>query len=192
MHVDAFCIIDNAIIHDGALIHAHSIVSNAEMHTASQVGPFAHVHKESVLHPQSVVGNFVEISKSSLGMKAKAKHLSYIGNAHVGIHANIGAGAVTCNYNGVSKHATTIQDNAFIGSNVSLVAPVTVGESSVVAAGSVITQDVPQEALAIARAHQINKEHYAPKLKERYIHAKATDVNAPFSGAKVSQPELNE
>ena len=194
VHIDAFSIVDDAIIHDGAIIHAHSIVSNAEVHTASQVGPFAHVHKETILHPQSVIGNFVEVSKSSIGMKAKAKHLSYIGHAQVGAYANIGAGAITCNYNGVSKHTTTIKDHAFVGTNVSLVAPVTIGESAIIAAGSIITQDVPQEALAIARAQQVNKEHYAPKLKERYVHAKNVDsksqASTALSGAENPKPDV--
>lgn len=181
VHIDAFSIIDNALIHDGALVLSHSVIRNAEMHTASQVGPFAHVHKETVLHPQSVIGNFVEVTKSSIGLKTKAKHLAYIGNTNTGAHANIGAGTVTCNYNGFSKHTTTIKDNAFIGSNVTLIAPVTIGEGSYVAAGSVITKEVPAEALAIGRSHQTNKEHYAPTLKQRY----ATTKNA-------EQPEFTE
>ncbi len=169
VHIDAFSIIDNARIHDGAIIYSHSVVQNAEVHTASQIGPFAHIHKESVLYPQSVVGNFVEVSKSTIGLKTKAKHLAYIGNAEVGAHANIGAGTITCNYNGVSKHVTTIKDRAFVGVNTSLIAPVTIGEGAFIAAGSVITQDVPEDALAIARMEQINKEQYASKLKERYV-----------------------
>ena len=91
------------LIHDSAIIHSHSVVSNAEIHTASQVGPFAHVHRETVLHPQSIVGNFVEVSKSTLGLKSKVKHLSYLGNAQIGSHVNVGAGAITCNYNGVQS-----------------------------------------------------------------------------------------
>ena len=176
VHVDAFSIIDNALIHDGALIRSHSVISNSEVHTACQVGPFAHVHRETILHPQSCVGNFVEVSKTSLGQKSKAKHLTYLGNAQIGNQVNIGAGTITCNYNGVSKHTTTIKEGAFIGSNSCLIAPVTVGAQSITAAGSVITQDVPDEALAIARAHQANKEHYAPLLKERYLGAQQ---NAP-------------
>lgn len=188
VHVDAFSIIDNALIHDEVIIHSHSVISNAEVHTASQIGPFAHVHKETILHPQSVVGNFVEVSKSSLGMKSKVKHLSYLGNAQVGTQVNIGAGAITCNYNGVAKHTTTIKDHAFIGTNASLIAPVTIGEGAIVAAGSAISKDVPDAALAIARAHQINKEQYAPVLKKRYMSVHSPSEHSPSEHSPSAQP----
>ena len=178
VHIDAFSILDNATIHDSAVIHAHCVISNAEVHPASQVGPFAHVHKESVLQAQSIIGNFVEISKSTVGVKSKVKHLAYMGNAQLGSQVNIGAGAITCNYNGVTKHPTIIKDNAFIGTNVALVAPVTIGENAYVATGSVITQNVPELALAIARERQTNKEQYVTKLKEK------------LSAPKIQQHEL--
>ena len=129
VRIDAFCILDNATIHTGANILSHCVISNAEVHTASQVGPFAHVHRGTILQSQTVIGNFVEVSKGTVGKKSKAKHLAYLGQAQIGQQVNIGAGTITCNYNGVSKHTTTIENNAFIGSNVSLIAPVTIGRN---------------------------------------------------------------
>ena len=174
VRIDAFCILDNATIHTGANILSHCVISNAEVHTASQVGPFAHVHRGTILQSQTVIGNFVEVSKSTVGKKSKAKHLAYLGQAHIGQQVNIGAGTITCNYNGVSKHTTTIKDNAFIGSNVSLIAPVTIGQESVVAAGSTITENVPAHALAIARQRQTTKEQYTPRIKP--AHQTSTEV----------------
>ena len=165
VRVDPFCILDNATIHTGSTLFSHSVISNAEVHTASQVGPFAHVHRGTILQAQTVIGNFVEVSKSTVGKKSKAKHLAYLGQAQIGERVNIGAGTITCNYNGVSKHITTIENSAFIGSNVSLIAPVTIGKEAVVAAGSTITENVPAHALAIARQRQTNKEQYTPRIK---------------------------
>ncbi|MBA2307628.1 bifunctional UDP-N-acetylglucosamine diphosphorylase/glucosamine-1-phosphate N-acetyltransferase GlmU [Candidatus Dependentiae bacterium] len=166
--IDAFSVLDKALIGNNVVVKSHSVISSSTLHKQSVVGPFAHIHNQSILEEQSVVGNFVEVTKSSLGKGTKAKHLAYLGNAHIGSSVTMGAGSITCNYNGVTKHVTTINDNAFIGTNVSLIAPVTVGEGAVVAAGSTITVNVPAHALAIAREHQTNKEQYAPLLKERY------------------------
>lgn len=166
--IDAFSVLDGAVIGDFATIHSHSVISHSAVETKAQVGPFARVHQYSTLHSESVVGNFVEISKTSLGQNSKAKHLTYLGQAQVGKEANIGAGTITCNYNGVTKHATTIEDRAFIGSNSALLAPVTIGKESIVAAGSVITESVPAQALAIARQRQTTKLHYAPLIKGKH------------------------
>ena len=163
--VDSFSILDKATIADNATIHSHSMIHNSVVHSQAIVGPYARVHRNSTLHTQSVIGNFVEVSKSSVGPQSKAKHLTYLGQTTVGTNANIGAGTITCNYNGVSKHDTIIKDNAFIGSNSALLAPVTIGEGALVAAGSTIDQDVPKDALAIARQKQVNKEQYAFKIK---------------------------
>ncbi len=165
--IDAFSVLDGAVIGDKATVHSHSVISHSLVHTAVQIGPYARVHRESTLHPESVVGNFVEISRTSLGTKSKAKHLSYLGQTKVGKEANIGAGAITCNYDGVSKHTTTIEDRAFIGSNTALIAPVTIGKEAIVAAGSTITESVPAEALAIARQRQTTKKHYAPHIRRK-------------------------
>jgi bifunctional UDP-N-acetylglucosamine pyrophosphorylase / glucosamine-1-phosphate N-acetyltransferase len=168
VRVDAFCILDSATIQTGAIILSHCVIAHAQVHTAAQVGPFAHVHRGTILHAQAVIGNFVEVSKSTVGKASKAKHLTYLGQAQIGQHVNIGAGTITCNYDGIAKHTTTIENNAFIGSNVALIAPVTVGQEAVVAAGSTITENVPAHALAIARERQVTKGQYTPRIKAAY------------------------
>jgi bifunctional UDP-N-acetylglucosamine pyrophosphorylase/glucosamine-1-phosphate N-acetyltransferase len=147
-------------------IRSFSHIEGAIIKSGAIVGPFARLRPGAVIGEGAHVGNFVEIKKSTLGKRAKANHLSYIGDADVGAGANIGAGTITCNYDGTSKYQTTIGANAFIGSNTSLVAPVTVGEGAVVGAGSVITEDVEADALAIARAPQVNKRAKAKKIKQ--------------------------
>jgi bifunctional UDP-N-acetylglucosamine pyrophosphorylase/glucosamine-1-phosphate N-acetyltransferase len=176
-HIDTFSTIANSIIHDNVIIHSHSIIRDAEVHSHAQVGPFAHLRNHTVINQKAVVGNFVEITKSSLGAQSKAKHLSYLGNAQIGSGVNIGAGTITCNYDGFTKHTTVIEDNVHIGSNNALVAPIVIGKESITGAGSVITKDVPEGALALARAHQINKEGYAQHLRKRYLGALKSSSN---------------
>lgn len=154
-------------IGEGAVIHAFSHIEGATIGAGASVGPFARLRPETNLEDGAKVGNFVEIKKARIGRGAKVNHLTYIGDADVGSKANIGAGTVTCNYDGVNKARTTIGANAFIGSNSSLVAPVTIGESAYVASGSVITRNVEPEALALGRARQENKLGYATKLRAR-------------------------
>lgn len=166
--IDAYTIIDTSIIHDTSYIHAHSVISHAILESYVQVGPFAHIHRHSSVGPHAQVGNFVQVSKSTLGAHTKVKHLAYIGQTTTGTEVNIGAGVITCNYNGVTKHDTTIQDHAFIGSNSVLIAPVTIEQRAYVAAGSVITSNVPADALAIARSVQVIKQEYAQKLRAKY------------------------
>ncbi len=113
------------------------------------------------------VGNFCEVKKANVGVGAKINHLSYIGDADVGAGTNVGAGTITCNYDGVNKHRTEIGDNVFVGSNTSLVAPVKVGDGAYIGSGSVITEDVPEDALALGRGRQVNKQGYATDLRER-------------------------
>ena len=124
------------------------------------IGPFVNLRPDTHLAKNSRIGNFVEIKKSSIGEGSKVNHLSYIGDASVGANVNVGAGVITCNYDGANKSATHIKDNAFIGSNASLVAPVTIGQTATVAAGSVITKDVDDHALAFGRARQVDKANY--------------------------------
>lgn len=128
------------------------------------IGPFAHIRPHSDINDEVKVGNFVEIKKAVFGKGSKASHLSYIGDAEVGADVNIGCGTITVNYDGKNKFLTKIEDGAFIGCNSNLVAPVTVGKGAYVAAGSTITEDVPGEALAVARARQVNKEDYVGKM----------------------------
>jgi bifunctional UDP-N-acetylglucosamine pyrophosphorylase/glucosamine-1-phosphate N-acetyltransferase len=137
------------------------VIQSSTIEAGARLGPFAHVRPDSVVGEGAHVGNFVELKKTSMGPGAKANHLAYLGDATVGRDVNVGAGTITCNYDGVRKHQTVIEDGAFIGSDSQLVAPVRVGAGAYVAAGSTIVEDVPAGALAIARGRQVNKADWA-------------------------------
>jgi bifunctional UDP-N-acetylglucosamine pyrophosphorylase/glucosamine-1-phosphate N-acetyltransferase len=154
-------------IDTGAVIHAFSHLEGAHVASGANVGPFARLRPGANLHANAKVGNFVEIKKAEIGEGAKVSHLTYIGDATVGQNTNIGAGTVTCNYDGFNKFDTVIGADAFIGSNTLLVAPVKVGRGALTASGSVITEDVPDDAAAFGRARQINKEGYGAKIAAR-------------------------
>jgi bifunctional UDP-N-acetylglucosamine pyrophosphorylase / glucosamine-1-phosphate N-acetyltransferase len=155
----------NATIGDRVTILDHCLIIDAIVGAGSQVGPFAHLRPHTVLGEGAKVGNFVELKNTSLGAGAKANHLSYLGDATIGESANIGAGTITCNYDGTRKHQTTIGKGAFVGSDSTLVAPVTIGDQAYVAAGSAITADVPAGALGVARSRQENKAGWVAKRK---------------------------
>ncbi|WP_188456148.1 bifunctional UDP-N-acetylglucosamine diphosphorylase/glucosamine-1-phosphate N-acetyltransferase GlmU [Virgibacillus oceani] len=144
-----------------------SVANDSQIGDRVKIGPFAHIRPEASIGNEAKIGNFVEVKKSTLGDKSKVSHLSYIGDAKVGSNVNIGCGTITVNYDGKNKFLTTIEDDAFIGCNSNLIAPVTVGKGSYVAAGSTITKNVPEDALSVARARQSNKEGYASKIKNR-------------------------
>jgi bifunctional UDP-N-acetylglucosamine pyrophosphorylase/glucosamine-1-phosphate N-acetyltransferase len=150
---------------DGAVIHSFSHLVGAEVGKGVSVGPFARLRPGTKLGEGSRIGNFVEVKEATIEAGAKANHLSYIGDAFVGADANVGAGTITCNYDGSAKHRTTIGKNAFIGSNSALVAPVEIGEGAYVGSGSVITGNVPPDSLALARARQVVKEGWASRLR---------------------------
>lgn len=170
----------NSVIGEDCIITSNSHISNSVIGSRTEirsshvydskvgddtaVGPFAHLRPETELGNEVKIGNFVEVKKSTVGNGSKVSHLSYIGDAIVGTNVNIGCGSITVNYDGKDKHLTTIEDDSFIGCNSNLVAPVTVGKGSFVAAGSTISKDVPADSLAIARARQENKEGYVSKL----------------------------
>lgn len=160
-------------IADNVEIRAFCDIEDAVIGTGATIGPFARIRGGAELGPDVHLGNFVEVKKSRIGAGTKAGHLSYLGDAEIGTKTNIGAGTITCNYDGVNKDKTIIGDNAFIGSHASLVAPVTIGDGAYTASGSVITEDVPADAVAFGRARQENKQGYAPKLKERALAKKA-------------------
>ncbi len=155
------------VIGDGVEIRAFSHLEGATVATGAQVGPFARLRPGAVLGAGARVGNFVEVKNATLGAGAKASHLSYLGDAEIGAEANIGAGTITCNYDGLAKHRTEIGAGVFIGSNTALVAPVTLGAGAIVGAGSTITRDVPADAVAVARGEQKNREGAAARLRER-------------------------
>lgn len=160
-------------VEGGAIIHAFSHLEGAYVASGATVGPFARLRPGANLAADSKVGNFCEVKKAEIGKGAKVNHLTYIGDAFVGAGSNIGAGTITCNYDGVNKHVTRIGEGAFIGSNSSLVAPVTIGNNALVASGSVITEDVPADALALGRARQEMKPGRAKVIRERNLAAKA-------------------
>jgi bifunctional UDP-N-acetylglucosamine pyrophosphorylase/glucosamine-1-phosphate N-acetyltransferase len=156
---------DRVTIDDGAVIHSFSHLAGATVGKNASVGPYARLRPGTMLGEASRIGNFVEVKAATIAAGAKANHLSYIGDASVGANANIGAGTITCNYDGHDKHRTSIGEGAFIGSNSSLVAPVSIGAGAYVGSGSVITADVPADSLAVARGRQVVKDGWATRLR---------------------------
>lgn len=165
-------------VESGAVLHAFSHLEGAHVGAGAAVGPFARLRPGANLGIDSKVGNFCEVKKAEIGAGAKVNHLTYIGDAVIGASSNIGAGTITCNYDGINKHETRIGANAFIGSNSALVAPVTIGDGAYVASGSVITQDVPDDAVAFGRARQENKLDRAKAIRERNAAIKAAKRKA--------------
>jgi len=162
------------VLEKGAEVLSFCHLRQTHVGAGAVVGPFAHLRDGVVLEERAEIGNFVEIKKSTFGGGAKAKHLSYIGDAAVGAGANVGAGTITCNYDGVRKSKTHIGEGAFVGSNCSLVAPVSIGDRAIVGAGSVITQDVASDALAVARAKQTALEKGAERFRKKQLQRKDT------------------
>ena len=152
-------------VDSGAEIRAFSHLEGCTVGPGAIVGPFARLRPGAVLGPATHVGNFCELKAATLGAGAKVNHLSYIGDAEIGAGTNIGAGTITCNYDGYAKHRTTIGAGVFVGSDTALVAPVSVGDGAIIAAGSVITEDVAADSLAIARGRQVQKPGRASKLR---------------------------
>ncbi len=149
------CVIKDSALGDGVSVAAHSVIEGAVLEGDNAVGPFARVRPGTRLEKLAKIGNFVETKKAHIGRGSKLSHLSYIGDSEIGDNVNIGAGTITCNYDGVNKHQTVIEDGAFIGSNTALVAPVSVGSGATIGAGSVITKDTPPEQLTVARGRQL-------------------------------------
>jgi bifunctional UDP-N-acetylglucosamine pyrophosphorylase/glucosamine-1-phosphate N-acetyltransferase len=164
--VGANCILKNCSISDNVVIKPNTIIEDASIDENCSVGPFARIRPGTIMKKDSHVGNFVEMKKSTLGEGSKAGHLTYLGDTLVGKNVNIGAGTITCNYDGVNKFKTIINDNAFIGSNSSLVAPVIIGESATVGAGSVIAKEVDKDELAVARGKQRNIKNWQRPVKK--------------------------
>ena len=158
-------VLQDVSIGDNTIIEAFSHLSSATVGSSCSIGPYARLREGSEIGNNAKIGNFVEIKKTKLGDGAKANHLAYLGDAEIGNNVNIGAGTITCNYDGANKHKTTIGENSFIGTNSSLVAPVNIGKGAYVGAGSVITKDVPDESLAVARGKQVIKEDWAKDKK---------------------------
>jgi bifunctional UDP-N-acetylglucosamine pyrophosphorylase / glucosamine-1-phosphate N-acetyltransferase len=185
--INAFTIIENTTIDDNTHIHSHSVVQDSKIGSNVHVGPFARLRNNVEIGNNANIGNFVEVKNSKIDESSKAKHLSYLGDAQIGKNVNIGAGTITCNYDGTNKNQTIIEDNSFIGSNNSLVAPVKIEKNSYTAAGSTINQNVPQDSLAIARSKQENKKDYIKKInnknKKNQCCSNNTDSKLNFMGA---------
>lgn len=175
--IKQYSVVENSKLADGARVLAHSVVNNSRVGSNTVIGPFAHLNTNATIGRDSHIGNFVEVKNSTVGYHSKAKHLTYLGNARLGDHVNVGAGTITCNYDGISKHETVIKDNVFVGSNSTIIAPVHIEKDAYVAAGSTINRNVPEKSLAIARERQTNKPGYAEKLRQ----GKAPDTSGSSS-----------
>ena len=164
--IEPYVVIGSKVkIGNNVVIKSFSYLEGAKLEKNVLVGPYARIRPGSHFFSGSKIGNFVETKKTKLGDGAKANHLAYLGDAEIGDKTNIGAGTITCNYDGTNKHKTTIGEESFIGTNSSLVAPVNIGKGAYVGAGSVITKDVPDEALAVGRGKQVTKEDWAKNKK---------------------------
>ena len=165
-------IVENCRIGDGVLVKSNCVLESAEVGEGAQIGPYSRLREGAVIAAEAHIGNFVEVKKSKIGRGTKAMHLAYLGDAEVGAGVNIGAGTITCNYDGEKKHRTAIGDGSFIGSNSTLVAPVEIGAGAYVGAGSVITEAVPAESLALGRSRQTVKEGWVEKRRAHPAAAK--------------------
>ena len=164
--IEPYVVIGSKVkIGNNVVIKSFSHLENCKIENSVEIGPYARIRPGTTLKKGSRVGNFVEIKKSTLGQKSKANHLSYIGDSTIGKSVNVGAGTITCNYDGIKKNKTIIKDNAFIGSNSALVAPITIGKNSLVGAGSVITKNVKNKTLALTRTLQSEIKNYKRKKK---------------------------
>lgn len=169
-------VLTDAVLEHHVLVRQHSVITASLLRSGAIVGPFAHLRPGTELRAGARVGNFVEVKKSVLGEGVKAMHLTYLGDATIGRESNIGAGTITCNYDGATKYPTTIGERVFVGSDSALVAPIQVGDGAYIAAGSTVTEDVPADALAIARGRQVNKDGWAAQRRR--------EINEPDKTAR--------
>jgi bifunctional UDP-N-acetylglucosamine pyrophosphorylase/glucosamine-1-phosphate N-acetyltransferase len=172
--LDQGCVLERTTVGEGTHLKAYSVLEQTSVGPACHIGPFARLRPGTELAEGVHIGNFVETKKARIGKGSKASHLSYLGNARIGAGVNVGAGTITCNYDGVSKHETVLGDGVFIGSDTQLVAPVTVGEGAYVGAGTTVTKDVPPQSLAVSRTPQTVKEGWAERKRARQQAARAS------------------
>ena len=166
VRIGANCVIRNAVIDQNTVIEPFSHIDGARIASSCKIGPYARIRPSTILGEKAHVGNFVEIKNAEIGEGSKANHLSYIGDATIGSGVNIGAGTITCNYDGAKKHRTVIEDGAFIGSDTQLVAPVTIGRNATIGAGSTITRNAPEGGLTLSRSKQVHIEYWKRPRKE--------------------------
>jgi bifunctional UDP-N-acetylglucosamine pyrophosphorylase/glucosamine-1-phosphate N-acetyltransferase len=170
--IDTGSVLTDVVVESGAVLLPYTVATESRIGPRASVGPFSHLRPKTDMAEGSKVGNFSETKKTVIGKGSKVNHLAYVGDGQIGEGVNVGAGVIFCNYDGVQKHTTTLEDGVFIGSDSQLVAPITVGKGAYVASGSTVTKDVPADALAVSRARQSNKEGYASRLKARFQVAK--------------------
>jgi bifunctional UDP-N-acetylglucosamine pyrophosphorylase / glucosamine-1-phosphate N-acetyltransferase len=182
--IRASSVLSDATLGDDVIVEPHCVVAQSRLDDGVTIGPFARLRLDSHLKAKAHIGNFVELKKTTMGEGTKAGHLTYLGDAKLGAKSNVGAGTITCNYDGFSKHPTTIGNRVFIGSNTALVAPVRLGDGAYVAAGSTITDNVPAEGLGIARGRQSNKPGWAAKKRRELAAANAAPSRKPARKAK--------
>ena len=182
--IQAGSILSDAALEDHILVRPYSVITGSRLSAGTIVGPFAHLREGAELKAGARVGNFVEVKKSTLGEGVKAMHLTYLGDATIGRESNIGAGTITCNYDGVKKNPTTIGERVFVGSDSALVAPVSVGDGAYIAAGSTITDDIPADSLAIARGRQVNKAGWVAERRKKMLDASPIAANSEPAGKK--------
>ena len=170
--IDVGSVLEDVTVEAGAKVLPYTVATDSRIGPGATVGPFTHLRAKTDLGEGSKVGNFSETKKTVVGKGSKVNHLAYVGDGQIGEGVNIGAGVIFCNYDGVQKHTTVLEDGVFVGSDSQLVAPITVGKGAYVASGSTVTKDVPADALAVSRARQSNKEGYASRLRARFEAAK--------------------
>jgi bifunctional UDP-N-acetylglucosamine pyrophosphorylase/glucosamine-1-phosphate N-acetyltransferase len=171
--IDVGCVLTDTSVGEGVVLLPYSVVTESVIGNGARIGPFAHLRPGSELSDDVHIGNFVETKKTRVGKGSKANHLAYLGDGVIGRNVNVGAGTIFCNYDGVNKHTTVLEDGAFIGSDSQLVAPIRVGENAYVATGTTLTMDVPADALAIGRTRQENKPGLAARLRRKLEAEKA-------------------
>ncbi len=177
--IDVGSVLTDVVVEPEAVLKPYSVATSSTIGPRAQIGPFSHLRPDSNIEEEAHIGNFVETKKTHVRKGAKANHLAYLGDADVGERANIGAGTIFCNYDGFRKHRTVIGKGAFIGSDSQLIAPVHVGQNAYVATGTTVTKDVPDEALAIGRIKQENKDGYAPRLRARLASSPSSKPKEP-------------
>jgi|SRR5690348_7204057 len=182
--IQAGSILSDAALEHHVLVRPYSVITGSRLSAGTIVGPFAHLREGAELRAGARVGNFVEVKKSVLGEGVKAMHLTYLGDAIIGRESNIGAGTITCNYDGVKKNPTSIGERVFVGSDSALVAPVSVGDGAYIAAGSTITDDVPADSLAIARGRQVNKTGWVAERRKKMLDASQVAANSDRASKK--------
>jgi bifunctional UDP-N-acetylglucosamine pyrophosphorylase/glucosamine-1-phosphate N-acetyltransferase len=192
--IRASSVLSDAILGDDVIVEPHCVVSQSRLDDGVTIGPFARLRMDSHLKAKAHIGNFVELKKTTVGEGTKAGHLTYLGDAKLGAKSNVGAGTITCNYDGFNKHPTTIGSRVFIGSNTALVAPVRLGDGAYVAAGSTITENVPAEGLGIARGRQSNKPGWAAKKRRELAALKAEGASSrkPARKKKSRKPKASK